>query len=89
LDHSTENISVAQKWIYANHVENTSCDTGSIVVFTALLRSKGSYPIVAYVFVAVGMCLTSRSLAMGLNVTISWRKFPEGIEGNLKNPQTR
>jgi hypothetical protein len=30
-DHSTENISVAQQWIYANHIENTCCDTGSIV----------------------------------------------------------
>jgi hypothetical protein len=33
-------------------------------VFTALLHSNGSYPIVACVFVAAGMCLPSRCLAM-------------------------
>jgi hypothetical protein len=30
-DHSTENTSVSQQRICANHTENTSCDTGSIV----------------------------------------------------------
>jgi hypothetical protein len=30
-DHSTENISVAQQWIYANHIKDTSCYPGSIV----------------------------------------------------------
>jgi hypothetical protein len=53
-----------------NHTENTSCDTGSTVVFTAPLHSNGSYPIVACVFVAAGMCLPSRCLEMGLHVTI-------------------
>jgi hypothetical protein len=30
-DHSTEDV--AQQWIYAKHIENTSCDTGSIVAY--------------------------------------------------------
>jgi hypothetical protein len=30
-DHSTENTSVAQQWIHANHIEDTFCGTGSIV----------------------------------------------------------
>jgi hypothetical protein len=42
-------------------IENTA---SSIVVFTAPLHGNGSYPIVACVFVAEGMCLLSRSLAM-------------------------
>jgi hypothetical protein len=63
-DHSTENTFVAQQWIYANHIENTSYDTGSIVL-TVPLHSNGSYPIVACVFVAAGMCLPRR-----LHVTI-------------------
>jgi hypothetical protein len=42
-------------------------------VFTAPLLSNGSYSIVACVFVAVGMCLPCRCLAMNVNfdVTIS------------------
>jgi hypothetical protein len=79
-DPSTENTSVAQQWIYANHLETASCDTFSIVAFTAPSHSNGSYPIVACVFVAAGMCLPSRRLQMGLHVTISnrgniWRRI--------------
>jgi hypothetical protein len=33
-------------------------------LFTAPLHSNGSYSIVAYVFVAAGMCLPNRCLAM-------------------------
>jgi hypothetical protein len=32
LDHSEENTSVAQQWLNAKNIQNTSCDTGSIVV---------------------------------------------------------
>jgi hypothetical protein len=68
---TTENTSVSLQWTYANHIENTSCDTGSsIVTFTATLHSNGSYLIVTCVFVAAGMCLPSRCLAVGLHVKI-------------------
>jgi hypothetical protein len=30
-DHSTENTSVAQQWMYGNNTENTFCDTGFII----------------------------------------------------------
>jgi hypothetical protein len=69
-DHSTENTSVVPQWIYANHIENTTCDTGSIVAFTAPSHSSGSYPIVSWIFVAAGMCLPSRCLETGLHVRI-------------------
>jgi hypothetical protein len=36
-------------------------------VFTAPLHSNGSYSIVARVFVATGMCLPSRCLAMDVS----------------------
>jgi hypothetical protein len=32
LRRTHRNTSVAQQWIYVNHTENTSCDTGSTVV---------------------------------------------------------
>jgi hypothetical protein len=48
-------------------IENTA---SSIVVFTALFHSNGSYLIVTCVFIAAGMCLPSCSLAMGLHVTV-------------------
>jgi hypothetical protein len=67
---SIENTSVTQQWIYANHIENISCDTGSIVAFTAPSHSNGSCPIFAYIFVAAGMCLPRRCLEMCLYVTI-------------------
>jgi hypothetical protein len=35
-------------------------------VFTAPLHSNGSYSIVAFVFIAAGMCLPSRCLAMNV-----------------------
>jgi hypothetical protein len=38
-------------------------------VFSPLLHSNGSYPIVACVFVAAGMCLPSPCLTMGIHVT--------------------
>jgi hypothetical protein len=50
-------------------IENTASST---VIFTAPLHSNGTYPSFACVFVAVGMCLPSRYLAMGLRVTIFW-----------------
>jgi hypothetical protein len=53
-------------------IENTASST-RIVVFTAPLISDESYSIVACVFVAAGMCLTSRCLAMGLHVAKLWR----------------
>jgi hypothetical protein len=56
--------------MYANNIENTSCDAGSILVFTAPLHNNGSYPIVACVFFAAGMCLPRRSLAMSLYVAV-------------------
>jgi hypothetical protein len=68
--HVKRPLSLSEQWIYANHIENTTSDIGSIVVFTAPLHSNGSYPIVACVFVAAGMCLPSRSLATGLHVAI-------------------
>jgi hypothetical protein len=43
---------------------------GSIVAFTAPSHSNGSYPIVACVFVAAGMCLPSRCLETGVHVTL-------------------
>jgi hypothetical protein len=49
-----------------NHAENIAslyCCEG---VFTALLHSNGSYSIVARVFIAVGMCLANRCLAMNV-----------------------
>jgi hypothetical protein len=39
-------------------------------VFRASLHSDRSYPIVACLFVAAGMCLPSPCLAMGIHVTI-------------------
>jgi hypothetical protein len=42
----TENMPVAQQWLYANHIENIA---SYIVVFTAPLHRNGSYPIVACV----------------------------------------
>jgi hypothetical protein len=65
-----ENTSVAQQWIYENHIESTSCDAGSIFAFTAPLYSNGSYPFVACAFVDAGMCLPSRCPAAGLHITI-------------------
>jgi hypothetical protein len=55
-------------------------------VFTAPLHSNWSYSIVACVFVAAGMCLPSRTLAMdiysdvtipalGRHVTVSWLRY--------------
>jgi hypothetical protein len=35
-------------------------------VFTAAFESNGSYSIVAFIFVAAGMCLQSRCLAMNV-----------------------
>jgi hypothetical protein len=52
-------------WSRGGSVENTAC---SSVVFTAPLHNNGSYPIVACVFVAAGMCLPSRCLTMGVHV---------------------
>jgi hypothetical protein len=63
----TENKSVAQQWICANHIENTA---STVVIFTAPLHINGSYPIVSCVFVAAEMCLLTRCLAMDLRVTI-------------------
>jgi hypothetical protein len=63
---SIEKISVAQQWIYANYIENTS----SSIVFTAPLHRNGSYPSDVCVFVVAGMCLPSSGLEMGLYVTI-------------------
>jgi hypothetical protein len=45
--------------------------SSSIVVYKATLHSNGSYPIVICVFFAAGIFLPTRSLAMGLHVTIS------------------
>jgi hypothetical protein len=73
LDHSTENTSIAQQWIYVNHTLNASCDTGSIVAVTELSHSNGSYPIFAYIFVSARMCLPSCCLEMGLHVTV-WKQ---------------
>jgi hypothetical protein len=44
-------------------------------VFTAPLRSNGSYAIVDFVFVAVGMCLPSHCLAMGVYSDFSISAF--------------
>jgi hypothetical protein len=56
---------------YVNQTENTSYDAGSsIAVFRAPLHSNGSYPIVASIFVAAGMCLPSRCQEIGLHVII-------------------
>jgi hypothetical protein len=60
-----ENTSVAQQWIYTNHIENTA----SSIVFTAPLHRNGSYPIVACVFVVTGLCLPSRCPATGRPVS--------------------
>jgi hypothetical protein len=67
---NTENTSVTWQWIYVNNIENISCDTGSIVVFTAPSNRNGSYQIFACLFVAAGMCLLSHCLETGLHVTI-------------------
>jgi hypothetical protein len=53
------------------NIQNTSCDTGYIVVFTAPLLIDGSYPIVEWVYCIVDWvflraCLLRRSLEMGL-----------------------
>jgi hypothetical protein len=42
-------------------------------VFTAPLHSIGSYSIVACVFVAAGMCLASRCLAMNVYFDVTIR----------------
>jgi hypothetical protein len=42
-------------------------------VFTALLHKNGSYSIVACVFVAAGMCLPSRCLAMNVYSDFTFR----------------
>jgi hypothetical protein len=63
-------------------------------VFTASLHSKGSYAIVACVFVAAGMCLPSRCVTMnvysvftipafGLHVTISWHTTHRPIYAHI------
>jgi hypothetical protein len=39
-------------------------------VFTAPLHNNGSYSIVAFIFVATGICLPSRCLAMFIHVTV-------------------
>jgi hypothetical protein len=46
-------MSVAQQWMYANYIENTS---SFIVVFTARFHSNGSCPIVAFLFVVAYCC---------------------------------
>jgi hypothetical protein len=76
-DYSTENIRVyvAQQWIYANHIDNASYDTGYIITFTAPSHVNGSYPIVACIFVAAGMCLPNCWLEMVLRVTVSNQSF--------------
>jgi hypothetical protein len=66
----TENTSIAQQWIYVNHTENTA---SSIVVFTAPVHRNGSYPIVACIFVAMGMCLPNCCQEMGLHVVIPFQ----------------
>jgi hypothetical protein len=53
--------------IAKKYIKNTA---SPIVVVTAPLHSNGIYPIIVCVFVAAGMCLPRRSLAMGLHVTI-------------------
>jgi hypothetical protein len=68
-ENSTENIHCLAVDICEPH-KNTSSDTGSIHLFKVPLYSNGSYPIVACVFVAAGICLPRRSLAMGLHVKI-------------------
>jgi hypothetical protein len=72
-----ENTSIAQQWIYANHIENT---TSSVVVFTALLHRNGSCQIIACIFIVAGMCSQSRCLAMVLHVN--------NIEVDLNLPLT-
>jgi hypothetical protein len=53
-----ENTSVAQQWIYANHIENLSL----YCCIYSVLHSNGSYPTVACVSFAAGMRLLSRFL---------------------------
>jgi hypothetical protein len=61
--------SVAQQWIYANHIENTSCDTVSILhlqhhcIATEVIRILSAYSLSRE-------CLPGRCLEMGLHVTI-------------------
>jgi hypothetical protein len=68
-----------------NHIENASCDTGSIVVFRAPLHSNGSYPTVTCVFIPAGMCLPSHCLEMGLHVTILKVLREGSYEASLSN----
>jgi hypothetical protein len=57
------------------HIKNTSCDTGSIVVFTTPLHNNGDYLIVEWVHsivdcVLLWACLLRRSFTIGLQVTL-------------------
>jgi hypothetical protein len=61
-----ENKSVAQQWIYANNIENTS----SSVVFTAPLHSNGSYPIVICLSAKLVPPLTDRECHVDLDLDL-------------------
>jgi hypothetical protein len=80
--------SILLNWILLyNNLARTTQKTQPLYcwegVFTAPLHSDGSYSIISYVFVAAGMCLPSRCLAMntiptfGRHITLwtFWRKL--------------
>jgi hypothetical protein len=68
-----ENTCVALQWIYMRTTEKTSL---SLLLYSAL-HSNWSYPIVAYIFVASGMCLPCRCLVMGLHVSVYCMHTPD------------
>jgi hypothetical protein len=68
-DHSTGNTSDDQQWIYANHIENTLSRHRLYCVrlLKVLPRNGPTLFLVEYLLRA---CLPSRSLAIGLHVTM-------------------